>query len=549
MVNVTRPPCDVGVIESAPPCAGVRNRVGTWVLVATILGSSMAFIDGTVVNVALPVIQVDLHATAAEAQWVVEAYALFLAALILVGGSLGDRLGRKRVFAIGVAGFTLASVACGLAPNIQALIVARAVQGIGGALLTPGSLAIISATFDSDSRGRAIGTWSGFTSITAAFGPVLGGWLVEHASWRWVFFLNVPLAIVVLAITLWRVPESRDAQASQQPLDTTGALLATVGLGALTFGLIEWPALGPSSPLVILALLLGAAALVAFVLVERRSAAPMMPLDLFRSRTFSGANLLTLFLYAATGALTFFLPFNLIRLQGYSATAAGAAFLPFILLLFLLSRWAGGLVKTYGSKLPLVVGPTIAAVGFALFAVPGIGGSYWTTFFPAIVVLGLGMSIAVAPLTTTVMGAAGQDRAGVASGINNAVARVASLIAIAALGIVVAAVFNSVLNGYLATLHVPPDIQHVLYTQRSNLAGAQVPASVPEPLRSMLQQAIAESFLAGFRVAMVICAMLALASAVAAGVLVEGPGLRAELAQLRASPRRGQIAEGHTQAS
>ncbi|MGZ3636356.1 MAG: MFS transporter [Ktedonobacterales bacterium] len=554
MGNVTRPPCDVGVIESspvqpAPLTARARNRVGTWVLVATILGSSMAFIDGTVVNVALPVIQIDLHATAAEAQWVVEAYALFLASLILVGGSLGDRLGRKRIFAIGVAVFTLASVVCGLAPTIQVLIAARAVQGIGGALLTPGSLAIISATFDSDSRGRAIGTWSGFTSITSAFGPVLGGWLVQYASWRWVFFINVPLAIVVLAVTLWRVPESRDAQASQQPPDVAGALLATVGLGALTFGLIEWPVLGPGSPLVIVTLLGGAAALVAFIVVERSSPAPMMPLDLFRSRTFSGANLLTLLLYAATGALTYFLPFNLIRLQGYSTTAAGAAFLPFILLMFFLSRWAGGLVKTYGSKLPLVVGPTIAAVGFALFAVPGIGGSYWTTFFPAVVVLGLGMSIAVAPLTTTVMGAAGQDRAGVASGINNAVARVASLLSIAVLGIVVAAIFNSALDGYLATLHVPPDILHVIDAQRPNLAGAQVPASVPEPLRSMLQQAVAESFLAGFRVAMVICALLALASAVAAGVLVEGPGLRAELALLRASSRRGQVAEGRTQAS
>lgn len=522
--------------------------MGTWVLVATILGSSMAFIDGTVVNVALPVLQVELHASAANAQWVVEAYALFLAALILVGGSLGDRLGRRRIFAIGVGVFTLASVACGFAPNIQTLIFARAVQGIGGALLTPGSLALISASFSNETRGRAIGTWSGFTSITAAFGPVLGGWLVEHASWRWVFFLNVPLAIAVLTVTLWRVPESRDVHASKH-LDTSGALLATVGLGALVFGLIEWPALGPGSPLVILALLAGVGALVGFVLVERRSAEPMMPLDLFRSRTFSGANLLTLLLYAATGALTYFVPFNLIRVQGYSATAAGSAFLPFILLLFLLSRWAGGLVGRYGSKLPLVVGPVIAAVGFALFAVPGIGGSYWTNFFPAIVVLGIGMSIAVAPLTTTVMGAAGQDRAGVASGINNAVARVASLLSIAVLGIIVAAVFNSALDNYLVTLHVAPGVRHLLDAQRANLAGAQVPASVPEPLRSALQRAIAESFLLGFRITMLICAGLALASAVAAGMLVEGPGLRAELAKLRATPRGGQVAEGSARAS
>lgn len=543
MANVARPPCDVGIIQSNPALAapaGVRtsSAVGTWVLVATILGSSMAFIDGTVVNVALPVLQVQLHATATDAQWVVEAYALILAALILVGGSLGDRLGRRRIYVIGVAVFALASVVCGLAPNIQALIFARAVQGVGGALLTPGSLAIISATFDNDSRGRAIGTWSGFTSITSAFGPVLGGWLVEHASWRWVFFLNVPLAIAVLVVTLWRVPESRDAHASRH-LDTLGALLATVGLGALVFGLIEWTALGPGSPLVILALVLGAGGLIAFVVAEARSREPMMPLDLFRSRTFTGANLLTLLLYAATGALTYFLPFTLIRVQGYSATAAGSAFLPFILLMFLLSRWSGGLVRRYGSKLPLVVGPLIAAVGFALFAVPGIGGSYWTTYFPAVTVLGFGMCIAVAPLTTTVMGAAGQDRAGVASGINNAVARVASLLAIAVLGIVIAAIFNAALDSSLAALHVAPDVQHLLDAQRANLAGAQAPSSVPEPLRAELQRSIAESFLSGFRIIMLICAALAVGSAVAAGALVEGPGLRVELANLRAARARG----------
>lgn len=547
MANVARPPCDVGVIQSARTRV-VPRGAGTWVLVATILGSSMAFIDGTVVSVALPVIQVDLHATAAEAQWVVEAYALFLAALILVGGSLGDRLGRRRIFATGVAVFTAASIACGLAPHIQALIVARAVQGIGAALLTPGSLAIISATFDTASRGRAIGTWSGFTSITAAFGPVLGGWLVEHASWRWVFFLNVPLAIAVLAVTFLRVPESRDIHATGH-LDTRGALLATVGLGALVFGLIEWPALGPGSPLVILALLLGVGALVAFVQVERRSAEPMVPLNLFRSRTFSGANLLTLLLYAATGAMTYFVPFNLIRVQGYSTTAAGAAFLPFILLMFLLSRWSGGLVSRYGSRLPLVVGPEIAGVGFALLAVPGIGGSYWTTFFPGIVVLGLGMSIAVAPLTTTVMGAVGQDRAGVASGINNAVARVASLLSIAVLGIVMAAVFASALDSSLAMSHAAPEIRHALDARRANLAGAQAPASVAEPLRSALQRAIAESFLAGFRIVMIICAVLAVASGVAAGVLVEGPGIRDELAKMRAATAKGAGARGSTAAT
>lgn len=539
MVNITKPPCDDGVIQGGAALVAPARavHVGPWVLAATILGSSMAFIDGTVVNVALPVLQVQLHATAADAQWVVEAYALFLSALILVGGSLGDRLGRRRIFTIGVALFTVASVVCGLAPTIQFLIFARAVQGIGGALLTPGSLAIISATFDGAARGRAIGTWSGFTSITSALGPVLGGGLVQYASWRWVFFINVPLAAAVLGITLWRVPESRDARIAGQHLDWIGALLATLGLGAIVFGLIESSTLGLGSPLVLLALVVGVAALIAFAVVEERSPAPIMSLGLFRSRTFSGANLLTLLLYAATGAVTFFVPFDLIRAQGYSATAAGAAFLPFILLMFLLSRWSGGLVGRYGAKLPLVIGPLIAAIGFALFAVPGIGGSYWTTFFPAVVVLGLGMAIAVAPLTTAVMGAAGQDKAGQASGINNAVARTASLLAIAVLGIVILAVFNGALDSAIAPLHLSAQTHLLLDAQRANLAGAQAPAG---PQQAAIQQAIATSFVAGFRVVMLICAALAVASSVSAGVLVEGEGLGEALRQVRAGRAKAQ---------
>jgi len=498
-----------------------------WVLLATILGSSMAFIDGTVVNVALPVLQEDLHATVADVQWVVEAYALFLAALILVGGSLGDRFGRKRLFAIGIALFTLASLGCGLSPTISVLIFARAVQGIGAALLTPGSLALISASFSGAERGRAIGTWSGFTSITSALGPVLGGWLVQYGSWRLIFFLNGPLAIVVLSILIWRVPESR-AQQTNHHLDWPGAVLATLGLGALVYGLITSSTVGLGSPEVLLPLGVGILALGAFLIVEARSLAPMLPLPLFRSRTFSGVNLLTLLLYAATGATTFFVPFNLIRAQGYSATAAGAAFLPFILLMFLLSRWSGGLVGRFGAKLPLVVGPLIAALGFLLFAVPGIGGSYWTTFFPAMIVLGLGMSIAVAPLTTTVMSAAGPDYAGIASGVNNAVARTASLLAVAILGIIILAVFNGALDSQLVLLHVPSATRHLLDGERVKLAGAQVPAGVSASLRVALQQAITDSFLMGFRIVMLICAGLAGASAVAAGILVSGktPGAK-----------------------
>src|SRR5215470_1426987 len=284
--NIIKPPCDEGVIHSAPECAPKASDIGPWVLAATILGSSMAFIDGTVVNVALPVLQTDLNATAAEVQWVVEAYSLFLAALILVGGSLGDIYGRRRIYAIGITLFTAASVLCGFSPNVIFLIIARAVQGIGGALLVPGSLAIISASFDKERRGRAIGTWSGFTAITSALGPVLGGWLVQYATWRWVFFINVPMAVVVLGLLFWRVPESRDEE-DRGSLDWWGALLATFGLGAVVYGLIESSDLGLGNPLVLGALVAGTAALIAFLFVEARTATPMMPLSLFRSKTFS----------------------------------------------------------------------------------------------------------------------------------------------------------------------------------------------------------------------------------------------------------------------
>jgi EmrB/QacA subfamily drug resistance transporter len=519
MVNFLKSPCDEGVIRSAPDTMPGAPHVGLWVLVATILGSSMAFIDGSVVTVALPVIQRDLNATTADVQWIVEAYSLFLAALILVGGTLGDHFGRRRIFAIGIAVFILASIWCGFSPNVLQLILARAVQGIGGALLVPGSLSIISASTSSEQRGRAIGTWSGFTSITSIVGPVLGGVLVQYASWRWVFFLNVPLAAVVLGVLFWRVPESRDEDATGG-LDWWGTLLVTI-----VYGLIQAGSLGLGSPLVLSTLAAGIVALSAFLLVEARSPAPLVPLTLFRSPTFSGANLLTLLLYGALSGVTFFFPFNLIQVQGYSPTFAGAAFVPFILIMFLLSRWAGGLVHRYGAKLPLVVGPVITAIGFALFALPGIGsgaGSYWTTFFPAVVVMGVGMTITVAPLTTAVMGAVEQRHAGSASGINNAVSRTAGLLAIAVLGIVVFSVFTSSLESHLATLHLSPSAQHLIEMQRIKLAGIDLPTHVSGEVQVALKRAIGESFVSSFRLVSLICAGLALASALSAWWLVEG---------------------------
>jgi EmrB/QacA subfamily drug resistance transporter len=514
----------------------MTTRKGVWILLATILGSSMVFIDGSVVNVALPRLQLELNASAASVQWVVEAYALFLGSLILVGGSLGDLFGRKRIFALGIGIFALASIWCGLTQDITQLVVARAVQGIGGALLTPGSLSIIRASFEDEAqRGRAIGLWSGFSAITAALGPVLGGSLVEYASWRWVFFINVPLAIAVLFVLLLRVPETRVGE-GEIHLDIVGALLATFGLGLLVFGLIESENVGLLHPLVLACVAGGLLLLALFLFVEWRSPFPMMPLALFRSSTFSGANLLTLFLYAALGGALFFFPFVLINVHGYSPTAAGSAFLPFTLLLFLLSRWSGGLVARYGSRLPLVVGPLLVACSYVLFALPGTGGSYWTTFFPAIVLLGLGMSIVVAPLTTTVLGATEERYAGIASGINNAVARVAGLLAIAILGIVVIAVFNASLASNPALLHLSPADQQVLDAQRGKLAGTEVPHGADPALSA----AIGQSFVAAFRVAMLIGAGLALASSLCAWLTI--PGKRA-IRQLSPRDREAQCGD------
>jgi predicted MFS family arabinose efflux permease len=346
---------------------------------------------------------------------------------------------------------------------------------------------------------------------------VLGGWLVAYASWRWVFFINVPVAAMVLSVLFWRVPESRGEEAARPGLDWWGALLATLGLGGIVYGLIESGPLGVGHPLVLTALAIGVVALLIFLLVEARSRVPMLPLSLFRSPTFSGANVLTLLLYAALGGALFFVPFNLIRVQGYSPAAAGAANLPVILTLFLLSRWSGGLVSRYGAKLPLSIGPLIAAAGFALFALPGIGGSYWTTFFPAVVVLGIGMAESRAPLTTAVMGAVDARRAGSASGVNNAVARAAGLLAIAVQGLVVLAVFSS----SLARLSLPSEARHMLIAQQSKLVGIALPAGLSPATHAALQQAISESFVTGFRVVMLIAAGLALASALSALLLIE----------------------------
>lgn len=519
MWAIFQEPCDENVIRSRPAAAPCSKSRGRWVLAATILASSMAFIDGTVVNVALPALQSNLNATAVDLQWVIEAYSLLLSAFVLVGGSLGDHYGRRRVFLLGVAIFASASVACGFTADIRQLIAARALQGFGAALLIPGSLAIISNSFSENERGRAIGTWSGFSAITTGIGPVIGGWLIEHVSWRAVFFINLPIALLVILIALRHVADTSDKENTR--VDWLGAILAATGLGALVYGLIESSQLGFSDRWVVFVLIAAGVLLIVFLFVEARISQPMLPLALFRVRTFTGANLLTFLLYAALGGTLFFLPLNLIQIQHYSATAAGAALLPFILVISFLSRWSGGLVVRYGAKLPLIVGPLIVAFGYLLFIRPSVGGSYWTNFFPPILILGLGMAVSVAPLTTTVMNSVAQNRAGLASGVNNAVARTAGLLAIAVLGIVMLHVFNDRLDQRLAEMKLPASVSQSLQSERAKLADMMVPKDQDPATQQMIRRAIDEAFLSGFRAVMAIGAALAVASAITSLTLIK----------------------------
>jgi EmrB/QacA subfamily drug resistance transporter len=490
-----------------------------WTLAVAVLSSGIAFLDGTVVAVALPVMQRELSMTVGLAQWIVEAYSLMLASLVLVGGALGDRLGRKRVHLAGVTLFALASAVCGLAPDAIVLVAARAVQGVGAALLVPGSLSLISAAYDDKTRGAAIGTWSAFSAITGAVGPVAGGWVVSHASWRWLFFFNVPLAAIVVVLSRHHVVETRDDEAPAT-MDWLGAALATLGLGLVVYALVDSANAAGSTRMELL-LVLGLLVVVSFVVVEARGRAPMVNLSLFRSRTFSGANLLTLLLYAALGGAFFFLPFDLIQVQGYSPAEAGAALLPFVLLVAAMSRGVGGLVTRLGVRPLLVAGPLVAAAGFALVARPTIGGSYWRTFFPAVVVLGVGMGLTVAPLTTGVMGAVESRHAGVASGINNAVARTAALLAIAALGVLLTARFDAVLDARLGAMALPQSVAHMVAVERGKLAAADMSSVMDSALREDLRAAFRDAYVAAFRGVLSVCACLAAVGALVAGVLID----------------------------
>lgn len=424
------PDAIVHATRGAVDCPVIQKR---WVLAATVLASAIAYIDESVVNVALPAVGRDLAAPAAILQWVINAYTLCLAAFLLVGGAAGDRLGRRRVFIAGIALFGLASLLCGLAHEVMLLIAARAAQGVGAALLIPCSLALIGAAFPEAERGRAIGTWAGFSAIAAAVGPLLGGWIVDHFAWQAIFLINPVLALGAVWIAWRHLPESVDPHVASG-IDWLGAFLVFIGLGSTAFGLIALPDRGLRDGVVAASLIGGVVLLALFVWHEAHTPAPMMPTGLFHSRTFSGVNALTLLLYGALGGAFFLLPFDLIAVHGYSATQAGAVFLPFTAIMAVLSRWSGGLLDRFGARLPLVVGPTIVAAGFALFALAGSATSFALAFLLPVSVVGLGMAVTVAPLTTAVIAAVPGDQAGVASGINNAVSSVASLLAIAVFG-------------------------------------------------------------------------------------------------------------------
>ncbi len=493
------------------------------------LGSSMVFLDGSTVNVALPALQASLGASAIDVQWVINGYTLFLAALLMLGGSLGDHLGRKRVFMAGVVVFTLASMWSGAAPSVRQLIAARALQGVGGALLTPGSLALINANFSSGARGAAIGTWSSFSAIAVAAGPIFGGWLIDNLSWRWIFFVNVPIAVVTLVITSRHVPESRDQEAGNR-IDFLGAALATLGLGGVIYALLEASSRGWADPTVIAALVIGVVALAGFVFAEARLEQPMVPLRLFKSRVFAGINVVTLLLYANLAGLGFFLPLYLIQVRGFAATAAGAASLPMVVLLFLASGWSGRLYDRVGPRLPIGVGALLTAAALMLFVILGDAPSFLVTVTLPMTVMGAGMALLVAPLTTTVMAAVPETLSGTASGINNAVSRVAGLLAIGLLGMFMLNTFGSQLASKLSASSLPSTVQDELLAARNDLAGMRLPAGLTASQAAEARAAVNDSFTRGFRLVLMSMSLVALVAAVLSWVALPGRGAAPSLA-------------------
>ena len=496
------------------------TTAGYFILAATILGAGMVSLDGTIVMVALPQIQKDLNTSVGGLQWLIDIYILFLTVPILVAGSLSDRYGRRRLFNLGLIGFMVASVACGAAATLNQLIIARIFQGISGAVMLPGSLAILNASFPAEVRGRTVGIWSAFTPLATAIGPLLGGWLVDNVSWRAAFYINLPLGLITLLLSLRFVPESKSENIPEQQ-DWWGALLITLGLGGLIFGLIEGPKRGWADPMVWISMAASLGFLFAFAVVEVKSKHPMIPFSLFKDQAFSGVTVVTFMLYFAMSGVFFFLTLNLQQIQEFSATRTGLAFMPIIVPLFLMSRWVGNFVDKMGPRWPMIVGPVVIAAGFFLYLIPGAEANYWLTFFPATTIFGVGLGITVAPLTTVALSAAPIHLSGLASGVNNAVARVAMMLAVAMLGFLMVIQFGIALAKQTQHLALAEADQKLLQEEALKLGGAEAPVHLSADIMTGVESAIRNAFVDAFRVMMGLCGLLALLSAMVSAATIQ----------------------------
>lgn len=497
-----------------PPAEPLRigSREGRWVLIATILASSMSFLDSTVVNVALPTLQREFRAELSSVAWVVDAYVLTLTAFILLGGSFGDIFGRRRALRLGLVVFTTGSLLCGIAPTLLMLDLARAVQGLGGALLVPSSLAILTASFDPSERGRAVGLWASLSGIGAAIGPLAGGVLVDAISWRGIFFLNLPIAVIVFVVALPKVPESRNVEAERH-IDLPGATIAAVFLAGLTFALIEGSQLGWRSPAVLTGFVIGALGFVAFIVTERRSRQPMMPLSIFANRTFSAVNVATLAIYAALAGAGLYLVLDVQQGRGFSAVAAGASLLPLTVMLLIGSPIAGRLADRVGARIPMTIGPAVAGAGLLLAAVTAHTSSYWMSVFPSVVVFAVGLALTVAPLTTAVLSALGPSRAGIASGVNSAISRFGGLVAVAILPALSLVGFTHGLEERLSFTPLDNAVRTQVLADRAEQGALSPSTELPPDERAFIRSAVRGAFADGFRWVMVVCALLLFAGA------------------------------------
>ncbi|PWV56466.1 MFS transporter [Chitinophaga sp. S165] len=506
----------------------LSSTSGKWIMVSTIMASAMAFIDGTALNVVLPAIQKSMHASGTDLFWILNAYLLMLAALMLIGGSLGDKLGRKKIFITGILIFIGGSAACGMAADVLWLIIFRMLQGIGGALMIPGSLSLISSSINEDERGKAIGTWSAFTTVVTIGGPILGGALADAGYWRYIFFINVPIGIVAVII-LWTKVQESIADDKDKTLDLKGAAAITLGLIAVTFGFLRIPETGLNGQ-VLASLVVGILLLTTYIFIERRSSHPMMPLSLFKNMTFSGANLLTFFLYAGLGAGMLFLSLNLVQAQGYDQLQSGLTFLPFTVLMVLVARFAGTLADKYGPRLLLTIGPAIAGVGLLMLSFVGQTpgpSAYFRTFFPGILVFGLGMSFTVAPLTATVMGAVSDHFSGTASGINNALSRIAGVFANAIFGALAVLFFSGALKGDLQHLSLNEAGKQAVMQQAGELGNAKAPASLNETEKAAVTRLYHDSFISAYQKIMRISGVLGLLGALMSVIFIRNSAVRA----------------------